>query len=101
MSTPQFHSFIRHCDASFALRCFRSWCPFCTEASIILQSHGVMDLKVGLAALHPEISSYHPVKVVEADHRPDELEFMNALKGMTELKVWVCLGAGDGRRGGG
>ena len=23
----------------------RSWCPFCTEASIILQSHGVMDLK--------------------------------------------------------
>lgn len=48
----------------------KSWCPFCTEASIILQSHGVMDLKV-----------------VEADHRPDELEFMNALKGMTELKT--------------
>lgn len=23
----------------------RSWCPFCTEASMILQSHGVMDLK--------------------------------------------------------
>eukprot|EP00435_Cladocopium_sp_Y103_P008012 s4674_g2.t1 len=48
----------------------KSWCPFCTEASIILQSHGVMDLKV-----------------VEADQRPDELEFMNALKGMTELKT--------------
>lgn len=48
----------------------KSWCPFCTEASIILQSHGVMDLKV-----------------VEADHCPDELEFMNALKGMTELKT--------------
>ena len=39
------------------------------------------------------------VKVVEADHRPDELEFMNALKGMTELKV-VRL-AGDGKCGGG
>lgn len=39
------------------------------------------------------------VKVVEADHCPDELEFMNALKGMTELKV-VRL-AGDGKCGGG
>ncbi|CAK9065115.1 Thioredoxin reductase SEP1 (EhSEP1) [Durusdinium trenchii] len=37
---------------------------------MILQSHGVKDLKV-----------------VEADHRRDELEFMNTLKGMTELKT--------------
>ena len=33
------------------------------------------------------VSLFHS-QVVEADHRSDELEFMNTLKGMTELKVW-------------
>ena len=52
----------------------RSWCPFCTEANIILQQHGVLDLKV-----------------VEADHRVDELDFMNTLKAMTELKASLYM----------
>ena len=78
----------------------RSWCPFCTEASMILQSHGVMDLKavrwetVSRTWETPCISRFvvsFSDQVVEADHRSDELEFMNTLKGMTELKVWSSL----------
>lgn len=79
----------------------RSWCPFCTEASMILQSHGVMDLKavswwetVSRTWETPCISRFvvsFSDQVVEADHRSDELEFMNTLKGMTELKVSSSL----------
>eukprot|EP00439_Symbiodinium_sp_Y106_P065242 s1446_g10.t1 len=46
-----------------------SWCPFCTKVNVAFQSMGVSDLKV-----------------VEADHRPDELDFMEAVKEITEKK---------------
>jgi len=44
----------------------KSWCPFCSETNVLLQSMGVSDLKV-----------------VEADHRSDEAKFMQTLKGYT------------------
>ncbi|OLP77509.1 Glutaredoxin-C6 [Symbiodinium microadriaticum] len=47
----------------------KSWCPFCTKVNVAFQSLGVSDLKV-----------------VEADHRPDELDFMEAVKEITEKK---------------
>ncbi|CAE7233966.1 GRXC6 [Symbiodinium sp. CCMP2456] len=48
----------------------KSWCPFCTKVNVAFQSLGVSDLKV-----------------VEADHRPDELDFMEAVKEITEKKA--------------
>merc|ERR1719335_1242247 len=48
----------------------KSWCPFCSEAAMIFQSMGVVDLKV-----------------VEADHRSDENDFMSALKEVTGQKA--------------
>jgi len=44
----------------------KSWCPFCTETTVMLQNMGVAN-----------------VKVVEADHRNDEAKFMQTLKAYT------------------
>ncbi|CAE8583998.1 unnamed protein product, partial [Polarella glacialis] len=48
----------------------KSWCNFSSEAIVMLQSLGVTDLKV-----------------VEADHRRDEDQFMSVLKEMTSQKT--------------
>merc|ERR1719183_3413072 len=44
----------------------KSWCPFCSQANVMLQSAGVSDLMV-----------------VEADHRRDQDDFMKVLKATT------------------
>lgn len=48
----------------------KSWCHFCADATVMLQSTGTRDLMV-----------------VEADHRADETKFMDTLKSITGQKA--------------
>jgi thioredoxin/glutathione reductase (selenoprotein) len=54
----------------------KSWCPFCRKVGLALGKHGVMDMKV-----------------VEADYRSDEQDYMNTIQEITGKRsvpqVWI------------